>query len=62
MYNDQTRLRDRLEELEAAGQEAARMLRIVLKAYEENRMVRSMLTPTEIQRTLKSLETPGGKV
>ena len=60
MYDDQARLRNRLEELEAAGQEAARMLRIVLRAYDENRMVRSILTPTQIRKALESLETAKG--
>jgi hypothetical protein len=55
-YDDVDRLRARLETLESAGQEATRMLRIVLQAYDENRMVRSMLTPSEIGKVVRSLE------
>ena len=54
MYDDQARLRARLAKLEAAGQEAARMLATVLQAYDENRMVRSVLTPTEIRKVIRS--------
>ena len=54
--DDLAKLRDRLEKLEAAGEEAARMLATVLQAYDENRMVRSMLTPAEIRKAIRSLE------
>jgi len=54
--DDQDRLRDRVGELEAAGEDAARMLRTVLQAYDENRMVRSLLTPTEVRKIIRSLE------
>jgi len=54
-----TGLHARVEKLEAAGKEAAAMLKTVLQAYEENRMVRSILTPTEIEKVINSLEAAG---
>jgi len=54
-----TRLRARVQQLEAAGKEAAAMLKTVLQAYEENRMVRSILTPAEIKKVINALEAAG---
>ena len=54
-----TGLHARVEKLEAAGKEAADMLKTVLQAYEENRMVRSILTPAEIEKVINSLEAAG---
>ena len=54
-----TRLRARVQQLEAAGKEAAAILKAVLQAYEENRMVRSILTPAEIEKVITSLEAAG---
>ena len=54
-----TRLRARVQQLEAAGKEAAAMLKTVLQAYQENRMVRSILTPAEIEKVINALEAAG---